>query len=342
MMAEFMDFDEFTARFSTEEACEEALFAVRWPNGFRCPRCNCSRAYPIRSRKLYQCADCHYQASLIAGTVFEHSRTPLSKWFIAIYMMSRATGISAVALQKILKVTYKTAWTMLMKLRCAMGRKEDADILRGMVKLNPVVYGAKIKSALNYCDPGEHPVMLCAETSEEGVPEKIKIKCVPDDYLDRYRYVLRNQAYRYFQSRYVEPESSVEVFSMSRRRYFMELSVIVKQAEKWVYSTFIAIGRKHLQKYLDEYCFRFNTEVEYRTIMCQKYNFMRSYRSRFASDRAFAWWSSHATPWPADVASFRLFESILTVAVSVPAMTYRTIVQNPREVGLKLHRFPAA
>jgi transposase-like protein len=341
MLSELIDFDTFSSRFATEEACEDALYKLRWPNGFHCPRCNGSRVYPIRTRKLYQCAKCNYQASLTAGTVFEHSRTPLTKWFIAIYMMARASSISAIALQKVLKVTYKTAWTMLMKLRCAMGRKEEATVLHGVVKMDTVVYGKKIKSSLNNCGVGEHPVMLCVSTSDNSMPEQIKIKCVPNKYLTPERYVMRTAAYRYFQSKYVGSDSSVEVFSLPRRRYFLELAGIVRQAEKWVYSTFIAIGGKHLQKYLDEYCFRYNAEAAYRPMMSDRHYKMIRYPTRFGYPRAVHWWSRQSATHSADTASLSLFESILQVAVSNVATTYKAIIHHRRTEG-SWFRFPTA
>jgi transposase-like protein len=129
LVMDYPEFEQFQHCFATEEACAEALWAARWPNGFQCPRCHGSRSYPIKSRRLYECADCRYQVSLIAGTVFENSRTPLTKWFLALYMISLPTGISAVSLQKMLQVTYKTAWTIGTKLRYAMSQDSDSQLL---------------------------------------------------------------------------------------------------------------------------------------------------------------------------------------------------------------------
>ena len=67
---------EFDARFGTEDACREYLFQRRWPDGFRCPRCECQKTWPVRE-VLLQCAECGYQTSVTAGTIFQDTRTPL-------------------------------------------------------------------------------------------------------------------------------------------------------------------------------------------------------------------------------------------------------------------------
>ena len=76
-----MNLLDFQNKFSTEEACQEHLFNMRWPNGYRCPRCDHNKAYFHQSRHLHQCKKCGYQASLTAGTIFHKTRTPLVKWF---------------------------------------------------------------------------------------------------------------------------------------------------------------------------------------------------------------------------------------------------------------------
>ena len=78
---------QFQKKFGTEKACQKHLFRLRWPEGFRCPRCQDEEAYFQRIRHLYHCKACGYQASLTAGTVFHKTRTPLTKWFWMIWLM---------------------------------------------------------------------------------------------------------------------------------------------------------------------------------------------------------------------------------------------------------------
>jgi len=69
------DMPSFLARFGTDEQCREYLFTARWPEGFRCAACGHDDAYPLRTKIVYECAACRKQHSLLAGTIFEQTKT---------------------------------------------------------------------------------------------------------------------------------------------------------------------------------------------------------------------------------------------------------------------------
>ena len=133
---------EFQERFPDEDACRQYLFASRWPDGYRCPRCGSGTACTLERRCLWQCADCRYQVSVTAGTVLHKTRTPLHLWFWAAYLMATATpGISALQLQRQLGLKrYETAWMMLHKLRRAMVAPERTP-LNGPVEVDECFIG---------------------------------------------------------------------------------------------------------------------------------------------------------------------------------------------------------
>ena len=133
---------EFQRRFPDEDACRQYLFASRWPDGYRCPRCGSGTACALERRWLWQCADCRYQVSVTAGTVLHKTRTPLHMWFWAAYLMTTATpGISALQLQRQLGLKrYETAWMMLHKLRRAMVAPERSP-LHGPVEVDETYIG---------------------------------------------------------------------------------------------------------------------------------------------------------------------------------------------------------
>ncbi|MFH1091093.1 MAG: IS1595 family transposase, partial [Pseudomonadota bacterium] len=114
---------EFEERFAKEEACQQYLFRLRWPDGFVCPRCNCMD-YWIAKRGQYRCQSCETQTSVTAGAIFQDTRKPLRLWFRAMWTVtSQRHGISASNLQNVLGLgSYRTAWTWLHKLRLAMVR----------------------------------------------------------------------------------------------------------------------------------------------------------------------------------------------------------------------------
>ena len=118
------------------------LADCRWPDGFRCPRCGHQRAYALAVAR-WQCAapPCRHQTSLTSGTVLHRSKTPLTTWFWAAYLMTTdKRGVSALLLQRQLGVSYKTAWLLLHKLRRAMVAPER-EKLRGVVDMDETWVG---------------------------------------------------------------------------------------------------------------------------------------------------------------------------------------------------------
>ena len=156
---------EFQRRFSSEEACQEAMEQARWPEGFVCPRCGHGRASRIQTRRLLQCAGCHYQASLTAGTILHKTRTPLVKWFWAIWMVAQDKGgTSAVRLSRQLDLGYRTAWTMLHKLRKAMGQRDAGYTLTGSIEMDDAYFGGAVAGKKRgRGSPNKTPVAVMVE-----------------------------------------------------------------------------------------------------------------------------------------------------------------------------------
>jgi len=139
-----MDILELQKRFSTQRKCEVFLRRKRWPKGVTCPKCGAKHPYRIKERKVWQCSACRYQFSVTTGTIFHRSRTPLKKWFIAIWLMcSNKKGISAKQLERTLGVTYKTAWRMSQQIRKAMRHTVFENKLGGIVEADDVYIGGK-------------------------------------------------------------------------------------------------------------------------------------------------------------------------------------------------------
>src|SRR3954462_3400165 len=136
------DFLEFNARFGTDEQCREYLFRARWPDGFRCDGCGHDHAYTLRTRLVYECVACRKQHSLLAGTLFEQTKTALARWFLAVYLViSSKGGIAAAELQRQLgSGSYQTAWSWLHKLRKPRVRP-DGEPLAGRVEADESYVG---------------------------------------------------------------------------------------------------------------------------------------------------------------------------------------------------------
>lgn len=127
---------EFMRRFGTESKCERVLRRWRYPEGFRCPACGHDASWSLAERRLDECSRCHRQTSLTAGTVMHGSRTPLTKWFLAMYLfVSSKQGISGWDLARQVGISYPSAWLWLHKLRSALGRR-TTQLLQGVVEVD--------------------------------------------------------------------------------------------------------------------------------------------------------------------------------------------------------------
>lgn len=136
------DMPAFIARFGSDEQCRDYLFKARWPDGFRCATCGHGDAYKLQTKIVYECAACGKQHSLLAGTIFEQTKTGLARWFLAIYLVTSSKGgIAAAELQRQMAFgSYQTAWSWLHKIRTAMVRPDRAP-LSGRVEADETYLG---------------------------------------------------------------------------------------------------------------------------------------------------------------------------------------------------------
>ena len=178
-----MSLPEFLQCFGTEAACGEAVRRARWPDGFVCPRCGGSNHCIIvgAGRSLFQCHACHRQTSLTAGTLFDSTKLPLTRWFLAIYLISQAkTGLSALELKRDIGVSYPTAWLMHHKIMSAMAAREAQHRLSGDVQVDDAYLGGERAGG----KPGRGsenkvPIVAAVSLTEDGHPRFAKITPVP-------------------------------------------------------------------------------------------------------------------------------------------------------------------
>jgi len=244
----------------SEEDCAFALFRAKWPSGFRCPGCGHPKAYRIDTRRLplYECANCRKQTSLIVGTVLEGSRTPLTSWFRAIRLHASPEGINALQLSTIIAVTYKTAWLMCHKIRHAMSRAEASLLLSGLVKVTTAIYcyQASTKHHFSWHDR-EQSVLVGVSEIHPGWYKRIKIKLQnkhafhrKHDLPEAPQFIAQNVAAR--------ARSSVVIMSLQKRNGDYRVTRIANEAQRRLGELYRGIGPKHLQAYLDQYCYERN------------------------------------------------------------------------------------
>jgi transposase-like protein len=184
-----MDLVEFTQQFSTEAACEERLIEIRWPTGFSCPKCgshNAMRVHAAHRRDaenrepLFECKDCHRQTSVTSGTIFHKSKTPLTKWFLAIYLVANDKGgIAATTLERMLNVSYPTAWLMLRKIRIAMADRNAQYKLEGIVQVDDFYLGGESRGGKRGRGTEQTPV-VAGISLKKGKPQYLFMDLVSD------------------------------------------------------------------------------------------------------------------------------------------------------------------
>lgn len=134
-----IDLVKLITRFDTDEKCRIALEKLRWPTGVRCIRCGSEKISRNYKRNQFECEPCGYHFSVTAGTIFHDSHLPLRKWFIAIYLISESKkGVSALQLKRNLGVAYKTAWYLCHRIREAVKNDADCELLSGVVECDEV------------------------------------------------------------------------------------------------------------------------------------------------------------------------------------------------------------
>ena len=170
---------EFESRFSTERGCREYLVRMRWPDGFRCPKCGGTKASVVRDT-LFQCSACRRQTSVTAGTIFQDIRKPLTMWFRAMwYVTSQKNGASALGIQRVLGLgSYQTAWTWLHKLRRAMVRP-DRDKLSGWVEVDETYFGGLEEGKTGRGGEDKALIVIAAQADGKAIG-RVRMRVVKD------------------------------------------------------------------------------------------------------------------------------------------------------------------
>ncbi len=147
MIRQFDSLYEMMQVFGDEQACIDHLRAIRWKNGAFCPHCGGKRVYHFSDCRSHKCGDCRKRFSIRVGTIFEDSKLPLRKWFVAIYLVtSHKKGIASTTLARDIDITQKSAWFVLHRLRHAARTKSFNKPLEGTVEADETYVGGKEKN----------------------------------------------------------------------------------------------------------------------------------------------------------------------------------------------------
>lgn len=260
---------DFEKQFSTEEACQDYLFRLRWPKGFICPRCQTPGGWPA-SRERWICRTCRYQASVTAGTIFQDTHKPLTMWFRAVWhVTSRKHGASAMSLQQELGLgTYKTAWTWLHKLRRAMVRP-GRDRLNGTVEVDETYWGAEEEGMIGRQTERKALIIVGVEYNRNKIG-RVRMRRIPDTSRDSLHGFIKETIepgstvctdglFSYLEMDGYTHDRKVQRHQDEGEHLLPQVHQVVSLLKRWLLGTHQgAIGHAHLDYYLDEFTFRFN------------------------------------------------------------------------------------
>ena len=273
-----MNIIQIFARFPTQQDCIAHLEQARWGDKPSCPYCG--SFHTVRNEKRHHCYDCKTGFSVTVGTIFHHTHMPLQKWFLAIMLVLNARkGISALQLSRDLEVNKNTAWRITMQIRKAMTQAEQRSLLTGVVEMDETYVGGKPrKGTKGDGHDGKHkpgrgtkkaPVVGAVErggnvTAKAVAKDKMKgrhMRAFVKDRVDTKKAELITDEYK----AYIGMEKVLPHSVIKHQDWYVDGDIHTNTIEgfwallkRGMFGQFHSVSRKHLQKYVDEFCFRYN------------------------------------------------------------------------------------
>lgn len=277
-----MNVGEVFTSFPSQEVCINYLEGLRWQNEPQCPYCKSKQASHRKGTSRYNCRDCNSSYSVLVGTIFEDTKLPLFKWFLAISLMLNAKkGLSALQLGRDIGVNRKTAWFLQMRIRKAMQEGGDNELFKGIVEVDETYIGGAQKN---------HSKQKRNERRESGLNfTGMQHKQAVIGLLERAGRI-KLQVLEKAQSKTIKPIIEQTVSTEARLvtdgfgayrgldKQYKEHQVLNKEKEEYVrgeyhtntlegfwtllkrgiYGQYHKVSIKHLQSYLNEFTFKYN------------------------------------------------------------------------------------
>ena len=256
-------------RFNSEDKCRAYLEALRWSDGIVCPRCQAKSISKIETRQQHQCNACQYQFSATSGTIMHDTHLPLWKWFLAVYMIVESKkAVSANQLKRMIEVSYKTSWYLCHRIREAL--LQPTSLLSGVVEIDETYVGPKVRGKGKGNWKGDKMALMGA-LQRDG---RIAIKATKSATKKTIREFLKENLGDGVEAIYSDENAAYGDLSTPTRRHetvehgkeeYVRGDVHTNSLEgAWglfkrsIIGSFHRISVKHLDRYIDEFEFRFN------------------------------------------------------------------------------------
>jgi hypothetical protein len=263
---------DFQERFASEEACLGAIAKARWPHGFVCPKCGHDDGTRLSKRRAIQCCSCRRQTSITAGTVFHKSKVPLLRWFWLIFLMTQDKGgISTKRAASLMGMHYTTIWNLMHKLRSAMSDRLKGPLLAGYVEIDDAFFGGKSKGLgkfgrgtnkkqvcvmverLNH-KAGDAAMVVLHDQGGEAFARAVESRLEPMTYVRTDGYPTNSMLHGR-----IGKLDMTRIAKLYQQGSLENVDRVISLAKRYLLGTYHQYcSRAHLQKFLNEFCYRFN------------------------------------------------------------------------------------
>jgi len=266
---------EFLERFPDDESCKAYLGEYKWSQGFKCPQCGCKSEHHSKEPNTKRCKKCLYKESATAGTLFHKVKFGLRKAFYIVFeMVTTKKSCSSIVYADKLGINQKSAWLFCQKIRFAM-ESSKAYPLEGKVEVDETFIGGEAEGKRGRGAENKTTVVIAIEKNrdEDGIKRsyaEVIANCssgeltkIFEDHIGSDAKVKTDKWKGYIP---IMKDWDIEMEKSKGGQNFELMHRFIMGLKSWIRGIFHKLSPEHLQKYLNEYCYRFNRSLFRETI----------------------------------------------------------------------------